>query len=395
MQTIHVAKPARTRAANGRRLAALTAILAVLMLLIAACTDDATADSSPDTDETTEAATPADADIEADNGPESLTLCFASSIDQVGRGNLDGGVAGFDECLADDYVFEFQSFPGGPSVVCPGEGCPVQGFSSLGEMRAVFADSFFVASGYLATQHQVLNIDVDRSGDSAEVTAYIQAQHFLPDNSVDIAWNDYAYTAVLDNGEWKMATETIVGTAFLNFQGEIVGSGDDGSSDDQDNAAGDGPLASAGEVTLRNTLQDPGEPEVTYASLFGQADDAFDEFASLSTTDVEFPTALAQDGTAAGDISGLYRIDVSGNAIEFAVLADADDPFWSNVFGLFPEGKVDRYYFTFNQPHNVAGFSSDNPDLNVRIDSDTVLVVELTAGYDLQPGVSFTIDLMS
>ena len=153
------------------------------------------------------------------------------------------------------------------------------------------------------------------------------------------------------------------------------------------------PLSEGTDITLRNTLQDPGEAEVTYASLFGQADDAYDEFATLSNSTSEFPTALAQTGTPVGDISGLYDIDFTENSIDFAVLPDDTNPFWSNVFGLFPAGKVDRYYFTFSEPHNVTGFSSDNSSLNVRIDSDTVLVVELTEGYDLQPGVSFSVDL--
>lgn len=316
--------------------------------------------------------------------PGDLANCFAFSIDQVGRGNLEAGIERFDGCLADDYTFEFVFFEGGPSIVCPGEGCPIQEFSSRAEMRAVFADQFFQDAGYLATQHQILNLDVDQKGRKADVFAYIQANHFLPDNSVDIAWNDYSFHAERDRLGWKVKSEVIVGTAFLNFQGGPVGGGGDGG----------GPAIAEGtDIVLRNTLQDPGEAEATYASLFGQADDAFDEFATLSNTASEFPTALGQTGTPAGDINGLYEIDLTENSIDFAVIAAADDPFWSNVFGLFPEGKFDRYYLTFSEPHNITGFSSDNPNLNLRIDSDTVVVVELTAGYDLQPGVSFSVDL--
>ncbi len=153
------------------------------------------------------------------------------------------------------------------------------------------------------------------------------------------------------------------------------------------------PLSEGNDITLRNTLQDPGEQEVTYASLFGQADDAFDEFATLSNSSTEFATALAQPGTPLGDISGLYSIDFTENSINFTVLPDNTDPFWSNVFGLFPAGKVDRYYFTFSESHNITGFSSDNSSLNVRIDSDNIIVVELTEGYDLQPGVTFSVSL--
>ncbi len=364
----------------------LTAFLIVLTLVAAACSDGtAEPASTPDAEKASDAGDTDTSSVRSQangDGPESLALCFANSIDAVGRGSLDAGVAGFDECLAEDYVFEFQDFPGGPSTVCPGDGCPVQDFSSLGEMRAVFADGFFVNSGYIATQHQVLNVDVEQNGDQAEVVAYIQAQHFLPDNSVDIAWNDYSYTAVLEDDVWKMDTETIVGTAFLNFQGSVVGGGGDVA-----------PLSSVGEVTMRNTLQDPGADEATFPSLFGQADDAYDEFASISADDVEFPTALSQDGTPAGDLNGLYSIDLAEGSIAFEVVADPDDPFWSGVFGLFPEGKVDRYYFTFDQPHGATDFTSDNPNLNVRIDSETELVVELMAGYDLQPGVNFTVEL--
>lgn len=153
------------------------------------------------------------------------------------------------------------------------------------------------------------------------------------------------------------------------------------------------PLTEGVSITLRNTLQDPGEAEVTYPSLFGQADNAYDEFATLSNSIEEFPTALAQSGTPAGDINGLYNIDLTQTSINFSVLPDNSDPFWTNVFGLFPAGKTDRYYFTFSEPHNITGFSSDNNSLNVRIDSETVIVVELSEGYDLQPGVEFSVSL--
>lgn len=153
------------------------------------------------------------------------------------------------------------------------------------------------------------------------------------------------------------------------------------------------PLTEGVSITLKNTLQDPNEAEVTYPSLFGQADDAYDEFATLSNSTPEFATALAQAGTPAGDINGLYNIDFTETGISFTVLPDDTDSFWVNVFGLFPAGKTDRYYFTFSEPHNITGFSSDNSSLNVRIDSNTVIVVELSEGYDLQPGVSFSITL--
>ena len=157
------------------------------------------------------------------NTPADLARCFAFSIDQVGRGNLEAGIEKFTPCLAEDYTFEFRFAEGAPAIVCPSTECPVQDFSSVADLRAGFANAFFVDAGYLATQHQILNIDVSQNGNRAEVFAYIQANHFKADNSVDIAWNDYSFVAVRENGLWVVESEEIVGTAFLNFQGAPVG----------------------------------------------------------------------------------------------------------------------------------------------------------------------------
>lgn len=186
------------------RMVRLAAALAIALLL-ASC-----GSSSSDSDT-------------AIDGPAGAARCFAFSIDQVGRGNLERGIERFDDCLADEYQFEFVFFEGGPSVTCPSAECPIQEFSSPGDLRARFANDFFVNAGYLATQHQILNVDVTSNGDSADVFAYIQANHFLPDNSVDIAWNDYSFETVRDGDRWLVTNEVIVGTAFLNFDAEPVG----------------------------------------------------------------------------------------------------------------------------------------------------------------------------
>lgn len=165
------------------------------------------------------------------------------------------------------------------------------------------------------------------------------------------------------------------------------------SSDDDDNtAAATGPLTEGVSLTLRNTLEEGG-PEGSFPGLFGLPDDAYDEFATMSFSASEFPTALAQPGSPAGDISGLYDIDLNQGSVDFTVLPAADDPFWSNIFGLFPAGKFDRYYLTFSEPHNISGSTSSNPSVQLRIDSANVAVVEISEGYDLNPGISFTIDI--
>lgn len=154
-----------------------------------------------------------------------------------------------------------------------------------------------------------------------------------------------------------------------------------------------GPLSEGTDVTLRNTLQDPGEPEAPFPTLFGLAEDAYDENGTVSFGASEFPTALAQPGTPAGDISGLYDIDMSADSISFTMLPAADDPFWVNVFGEFPDGKFDRYYFTFSEPHNITGATSNNGSVSLRVDSATVVVVEIASGYDMNPPMAFELSL--
>lgn len=152
--------------------------------------------------------------------PEDLANCFAFGIDSIGRGEFDGGLELWENCFTDDYSFVFTFFVGGPSVVCPGTGCPIQEFDSRAELRAKFVAMNFEGAGYLATQHQMLNVDVrNRRGRTAEVFSYIQANHFPGDNTVDIFWGDYTVQAVKQNGRWRVQSEEIVGTSFLKFEG--------------------------------------------------------------------------------------------------------------------------------------------------------------------------------
>ncbi len=155
--------------------------------------------------------------------PEDLAHSFAYGIDAIGRGNLDQGISMWEACFADDYSFQFTFVPGGPSMECPGPDCPIQELDSRAKLRADFAQAEFQRQGYLATQHQMLNIELrSRDGNRAEVVAYIQANHFLPDDVVDIFWGDFTIQAVRSDGRWRVSREEIVGTSFLKFQGSPI-----------------------------------------------------------------------------------------------------------------------------------------------------------------------------
>ena len=155
--------------------------------------------------------------------PEDLVLCFAYGIDAIGRGDFDRGVSRWEGCFTDDYSFQFTFFPGGPSIACPGPDCPIQEFDSRAKLRAEFAQAEFQRQGYLATQHQMLNVEVrSREGNQAEVFAYIQANHFLPNDIVDVFWGDFTIQAVEHNGRWRVAREEIVGTSFLKLKASPI-----------------------------------------------------------------------------------------------------------------------------------------------------------------------------
>ena len=157
------------------------------------------------------------------DNPEELAHRFAYGIDAVGRGDLAKGVSMWEPCFTDDYSFQFTFFPGGPSMECPGPECPIQDFDSRARLRAEFAQAEFQRQGYLATQHQMLNIELrSHNENQAEVFAYIQANHFLPDNVVDIFWGDFTIQAIKHNGRWRVSREEIVGTSFLKFQGSPI-----------------------------------------------------------------------------------------------------------------------------------------------------------------------------
>ena len=98
---------------------------------------------------------------------------------------------------------------------------------------------------------------------------------------------------------------------------------------------------------------------------------------------VEFPDYLL----------GLYDVDIAEYSISFKVVAAADDPTYSPFFRVLEAGTFDRYYLTFDNTQNVNGFTSSNSSVNLRIDSDKVLVIEIGEGFDFNPGTSFTLTL--
>ena len=145
------------------------------------------------------------------------------------------------------------------------------------------------------------------------------------------------------------------------------------------------PLNIGAVVTVTNTLQSNAVTsgvETAIEPLFGLAEGDLAATSTISEA-IEFPAYLL----------GLYDIDISESSISFELVAEVDDPNYSAFFRTLEAGTVDRYYLTFEDAQNVSGFSSTDSSVNLRIDSDKILVIEIGEGFNFNPGSTFTITL--
>lgn len=145
------------------------------------------------------------------------------------------------------------------------------------------------------------------------------------------------------------------------------------------------PIALESNVTVTNTFQSTAftsGTEEAIEDLFQVPAGSLAATATVSSA-VEFPAYLLN----------LYDIDISETSISFKVVAEANDPNYGSLFRVLEPDTYDRYYLTFDTEQKVDGFTSSNASVNLRIDSDRVLVVEIGEGYDFKPGQSFTITL--
>ncbi|KXX70791.1 hypothetical protein [Flammeovirga sp. SJP92] len=144
------------------------------------------------------------------------------------------------------------------------------------------------------------------------------------------------------------------------------------------------PITLGSKVNVNNTFQSPAfgyDDEMDFAVISGMNAGDFAADATLSSS-VEFPAYI-----------GLYDINISETTITFDVIAPEDDPTFSGFWRIIEAGTFDRYYLTFENAQNVKGFTSSNPNVRLRIDSEKVLVVEISQGYDFNPDQKFTITL--
>ena len=145
------------------------------------------------------------------------------------------------------------------------------------------------------------------------------------------------------------------------------------------------PIQAGSSVTVTNTFQSTAfteGAELAIEDLFQQPAGALAATANIGEG-VEFSAYLLN----------LYNIDIDRNSISFEVVAQAGDPTYGDLFRVLESDTFDRYYFTFEDAQDVSTFTSSNAAVNLRIDSDNILVVEIGEGYDFKPGQNFKISL--
>lgn len=152
--------------------------------------------------------------------------------------------------------------------------------------------------------------------------------------------------------------------------------------DDNDPAV---PITLGSSVTVSNTFQSTAftnGAELAIEGLFQVPAGSLAAIANIGAA-VEFPAYLLN----------LYDIDIDENSITFEVIAQADDPTYGDLFRVLEPDTYDRYYLTFDDAQKVNDSSSNNAAVNLRVDTDKVLVVEIGEGFDFKPGATFTITL--
>lgn len=138
-------------------------------------------------------------------------------------------------------------------------------------------------------------------------------------------------------------------------------------------------------VTVTNTFQSTAftmDAELAIEDLFMQPAGSLAASTTVGTG-LEFDNYLLN----------LYDIDIDENSISFTCVAQEDDPNYGSLFRILEAATFDRYYFTFAESQNVGGGTASNSSVDLRIDSDNILVVEIGQGYDFKPGQNFTITL--
>lgn len=168
------------------------------------------------------------------------------------------------------------------------------------------------------------------------------------------------------------------------------------SCGDDDSAPVIPPIAEGNVVTVSNFYTGPLGPEasadsVEFALLLEMSSGALDVSGTVSNDDVEIVNML--EVSAAG-INGLYDIDFTENSITFNETGSLDtENYWADSYRTIEAGTIDEYVITFSDAHNITSGTHSVTGLTFDVIDDNVVTVEISEGFVLSAGVTFTISL--
>jgi hypothetical protein len=150
------------------------------------------------------------------------------------------------------------------------------------------------------------------------------------------------------------------------------------------------PIQLDSQITVSNTLQTAAAPimggtggiETPIETIFGLPEGTY-----------TISTAISNGIEFQGYLDGLYDIDLSENQITYSLVAAPDHPIYANFYRTIEANTFDRYYFEFQEAHNITSATSSNSSVNLNILSDNRIVIEIGEGFDFNPGTTFTINL--
>lgn len=143
---------------------------------------------------------------------EQLEFCYADGTDAIGRGDLAGGRAIYRRCFTPNALITARlayAPPGSPPLL-----------SAVGpDAWADVVNATFRASGYIATQHMITNIETDTQFIKGTVKSYLNATQVIdPNGSIDIANGTYTSNVVRTLQGYKLASRDLKIIAFYRVE---------------------------------------------------------------------------------------------------------------------------------------------------------------------------------
>jgi len=138
--------------------------------------------------------------------------CFPHGIDMIATGDVEGGMAIWNECWGENLQSTLN-FVGG-SMVCPGAECTFlseeQSDLTGPAMRGALARNGLSARGFTHTHHQLDTLDVTfTSPEMATVTGRITATHFSDHQGPEIHFVHWTGEVAMTENGWRIVAEDL------------------------------------------------------------------------------------------------------------------------------------------------------------------------------------------